>query len=363
MDIFGSVYRDRRTFVTGHTGFKGSWLCRWLELLGANVRGYALAPPTEPNHFDLIGLKSSSTIGDIRDYVHLLGHIEQCQPEIVFHLAAQASVLYSYDNPVETFGSNVMGTVNVLEACRHTPSVRAVIVVTTDKCYDNKEWVWGYRENDRIGGSDPYSASKSCAELVTASYRRSFCSLKDNRRSQYMLVGSARAGNVIGGGDWTADRLIPDAMRAVANGETVRIRNPDSLRPWQHVLEPLAGYLLLGEKLLEGRAEFAEAWNFGPEAKSNLSVSEIVEAMRRYWPAVSGEYAELENKPHEASLLMLDSTKARRQLDWRPVWGIETTLERTADWYRGYLEDGLVTTDRQITEYVAEATKQGVVWT
>ncbi len=360
--MFDSVYSDTRVLVTGHTGFKGSWLCMWLEGLGASVTGYALPPPTQPNHFDDIGLKTTSIIGDILDYNKLLVTLNESSPEVVFHLAAQPSVLYSYNNPIETFRTNVMGAAHLLEACRHTPSVRAVVIVTTDKCYENKEWVYGYRENDELGGYDPYSSSKACVELVTASYRQSFFELKDLQETTPTLIASARAGNVIGGGDWTNDRLIPDAARAAAEHRPVSIRNPASSRPWQHVLEPLSGYLLLGQRLLEGHTEFAEAWNFGPTLESNLATKSIINLMHRYWPAVSGEFARRDSAPHEAGLLMLDSTKARQLLGWKPVWGVEETIEKTADWYRTYIDDHRVITENQIADYIKDAVSAGSIW-
>ncbi|MCU1347488.1 MAG: rfbG [Acidobacteria bacterium] len=359
--VFDSIYQGRSTVVTGHTGFKGSWLRLWLERLGAKVSGYALDPSTNPNHFNLLKLQSPSTIGDIRDLDGLLAHFKRHEPEVVFHLAAQASVLYSYEHAIETFGTNVLGTANVLEACRRTPQVRAVVIVTTDKCYENKEWVWGYRETDRLGGRDPYSASKACAEIVAASYAHSFANVTAGR-DKPLLVATARGGNVVGGGDWTADRIIPDAMRAAAAGEKVRVRNPDSSRPWQHVLELLSGYLLLGQGLLEGKAAWAEPWNFGPNPESNVSVGTLVNRLKEIWSAVVPEIAPRKGDPHEARLLMLDSSKARQLLRWQPVWGIADTLTRTAEWYRAYYQTGQVLSANQIDAYVAQAAQQSAVW-
>lgn len=360
--MFGSCYEKRPALVTGHTGFKGSWLRLWLERLGAQVTGHALAPDTEPSHSELLALGSPSTLGDLRDLDGLMAHFAEHPPEIVFHLAAQSSVLVGYQEPIETFSTNVIGTAHVLEACRRTPSCRAVVIVTSDKAYENKEWEWGYREVDRLGGHDPYSASKACAELVAASYRRSFCGPAVAGRAQPLLVASARAGNVIGGGDWTADRLLPDMMRAAAQGEPVAIRNPDSSRPWQHVLEPLAGYLMLGQALLEGRADCAEAWNFGPAQDSNLTVGSMAEEVSALWPAVRPEIAPREGNPHEARLLMLDSSRAQLRLGWQPAWGIGPTLQRTVDWYRAYYERSEVISSQQIDEYTAEAGAQGAAW-
>lgn len=271
-NLFCGVYKKRKVLITGHTGFKGSWLTFWLSQMGADVLGYALEPDTNPNHFSMLDLPIASVIGDIRDIEHLTRVFDRFQPEIIFHLAAQSLVRRSYDDPAETFKTNVIGTVNIFEACRRTSSVRAVINVTSDKCYENREWLWGYRENDPMGGYDPYSASKGCAELVTSAYRNSFFNLAEYDRKHYTLLASVRAGNVIGGGDWAKDRIMTDIMEAVSQGEKLYIRNPRATRPWQHVLEPLSGYLLLGQKLLEGEKEFAEAWNFGPNDDGAISI-------------------------------------------------------------------------------------------
>ncbi len=360
--MFHSVYTNKRAFVTGHTGFKGSWLYAWLERLGASVCGYALAPPTKPSHHACLERSGESVIADIRDYPRLLRAIQEHQPEIVFHLAAQPSVLVSYEDPVETFSTNILGTAHLLEAIRQVPSVRAVIIVTTDKCYENKEWHYGYREIDSLGGHDPYSASKACTELVTASFRKSFFT-RSSSESVVPLVATARAGNVIGGGDWTADRLLPDAVRAAASGVPVGIRNPHSSRPWQHVLESLSGYLRLGQVLLEGGSEYADAWNFGPALNSNLTTAEIIAKAGMHWSAISPEITPQANAPHEATLLMLDSTKAHRRLGWYPVWEINTTVQKTVQWYRTYYEaNGKTRTIRQIEEYCQDATKVGAAW-
>lgn len=355
--MFNSVYDQRSVFVTGHTGFKGSWLCLWLEHLGARLTAYARPPATDPNHFELLQIAGRCVTGDICHADDLAAQMAQCQPEIVFHLAAQASVLYSYENPLETFASNVLGTANVLEACRRTPSVRALVVVTTDKCYENREWLWGYRESDTLGGHDPYSASKACTELVVAAYRRSFLSQGS------MLVASARAGNVVGGGDWTADRLVPDVMRAAAQGQTAIIRNPRSCRPWQHVLEPLSAYLLLGQLLFEGRRDLAQAWNIGPRDADHVAVLSVVEGLQQCWPAVAYEIAPEADKPHEAGLLRLDCAKARTLLGWEPVWGRAEMLAETAAWYRSFYQRGEVLSTPQIAAYTACAVAQNAVWT
>jgi CDP-glucose 4,6-dehydratase len=358
---FNNIYKNRRVLVTGHTGFKGSWLCAWLNKLGADVTGYALAPPTQPNHYECLNLDINSVINDIRDYEALINIFKEFKPEIIFHLAAQPSVLVSYKNPIDTLSTNVIGTAHVLEASQQTSSVTAVVIVTTDKCYENEEWLYGYRENDDLGGHDLYSASKACAEIVTASYRRSFFSSKHSDNYK-LLVATARAGNVIGGGDWTDDRLIPDVFRAVAQSKSVKVRNPDSTRPWQHVLEPLSGYLLLGEKLLEGFPQFANAWNFGPAIESNMKTVDIINMMAEYWNAISAEIAINKEAPHEAGLLMLDSTKAKMQMGWKPVWGIETTIEKTVDWYREYIEKGNAITIDQIEHYATDATNKNITW-
>lgn len=343
---FESTYKGRRVFITGHTGFKGSWLSLWLASLGAEISGYARDPETTPNHWDMTGLSlSHETRADIRDAVQLADALKKAQPEIVFHLAAQPLVRRSYRDPLETFDTNVMGTANLLEACRQTPSVRAIVVITTDKCYENKEWEWGYRENDRLGGHDPYSASKACAEIVANSYRQSFFSQKDAP-----LLATARAGNVIGGGDWSEDRLIPDMVRAVQTGKPLAIRAPHATRPWQHVLDPLSGYLLLGKNLLEGHHEFAEGWNFGPDHTGNRTVEEIMNTMRREWPAVTWEN-DTSSQPHEATLLQLDSTKARQQLGWAPRWSLDESLCQTANWYRHYIETGKTISAEQLTAW------------
>lgn len=357
MTTLESTYAGRRVLLTGHTGFKGSWLAVWLQHLGARVTGYALAPSTEPSHFELLDPGIESVLGDLRDREALTAAVRGAQPEVVFHLAAQPIVLDSYQDPVGTFEVNALGTAHLLEACREVESVRAVVVVTTDKCYENREWIYGYREDEPLGGHDPYSASKACAELVTSSYRRSFF-----HEDGAALIASARAGNVVGGGDWSPHRLVPDVMRAAAGGETVRIRNPRSSRPWQHVLEPLAGYLALGAGLLQGRSELAEAWNLGPDLEGNLTTGELCELMQRSWAAIRCELAPVEGAPHEAGLLMLDSTKARRRLGWQPVWDVETTMAKTVEWYREFHESGRLLTEEQLAAYLEDAAARGVPW-
>ena len=321
-----AFWMGKRVLVTGHTGFKGSWLSLWLQSAGAKVIGYALPPPTNPSLFVTANVADGMTsiIGDIRDFSALLSTFQKYQPEIIIHMAAQALVRYSYDNPIETYSTNVMGTVHLLEAARQTESVRAIVNVTSDKCYENSEWVWGYRESDPMGGYDPYSSSKGCAELVTSAYRNSY----------RMALASARAGNVVGGGDWAEDRLIPDMMRAIAEGKPVLIRNPDAIRPWQHVLEPLSGYLMLAQKLYEEGVAYAESWNFGPNDEDAKPVSWIVERLTQSWGEGASFVLDKGDHPHEAHYLKLDCSKARARLNWHPQWSLEYTLQQVVEWHK-----------------------------
>ncbi|MBT5265915.1 MAG: CDP-glucose 4,6-dehydratase [Rhodospirillaceae bacterium] len=353
---FSGAYQGRKVLLTGHTGFKGSWLALWLDSLGADVTALALPPETTPNHWDLLGLDLTGHDQDIRDASGVSRIVAEAAPDIVFHLAAQPLVRRSYRDPLETWSTNVMGTANVLEACRAAPSVRAIVSVTTDKCYQNQEWVWGYRENDRLGGHDPYSASKAAAELVSQSYRSAFFAADDGP-----LLATARAGNVIGGGDWSEDRLIPDLVRAMATGEDLEVRSPNATRPWQHVLESLSGYLLLGQRLLDGDKATAEAWNFGPDSDGNRTVETVLTTIRDNWPEVHWSQSAGEH-PHEAGLLQLDCTKARQELGWRPVWSFEEGVAATAQWYRAWLEDECLTSRDQLARFVAEAAAKGLVW-
>ena len=362
--LFSDIYRDKRILVTGHTGFKGSWLCAWLTSLGADVLGFSLTPGTDPNHFELISsdLSMQSVIGDIRDLFALRRTWSNFQPEIVFHLAAQPLVRLSYEQPVETMHANVIGTANVFEACRHTPSVRAIVNITSDKCYENREWIWGYRENDPMGGYDPYSASKGCAELVTGAYRNSFFHPEQYGTTHNILLASARAGNVIGGGDWAKDRIITDLVQAASRGEKLSIRNPAATRPWQHVLDPLSGYLLLGSKLLAGNVEYADGWNFGPSDDESIPVLDVVRQMQKHWNKVDFQILSSRHQPHEAGLLKLDCSKARMRLSWNSVWDSGQTFQKTAEWYRAYYEQGSLLTFRQLKSYVHDASGAGAVW-
>ena len=332
MVVNPAFWRGRRVFLTGHTGFKGGWLSLWLAELGAEVHGYALAPPTEPNLFTTAGVEkrlAASTLADIRDAAKLEQAMQAARPEVVLHLAAQPLVRQSYAEPVETFAVNVMGTVNLLEAVRRTPGVKAVVNVTTDKCYENREWVWPYRENEALGGHDPYSSSKACSELVTAAWRRSFLDAAG------VQLASARAGNVIGGGDWAADRLLPDFLRSLDAGKPLVVRSPQATRPWQHVLEPLSGYLMLAERLCTEGAAFAEAWNFGPDEADARPVEWIVETLCARMTDATWQ-RDTAPQPHEAHTLRLDSAKAHARLGWQPRWNLQRALEATLDWHQAW---------------------------
>ena len=348
-------WQGRRVFLTGHTGFKGSWLSLWLQSLGAELTGFALNPPTNPSLFEAAkvadGMKS--VIGDVRDMDVLKKAFQDAKPEIVIHMAAQPLVRYSYTNPVETYATNIMGSLHLLEAARSTPGVKAVVNVTSDKCYENREWMWGYREDEAMGGYDPYSSSKGCAELVTSAYRSSFFN-PENYKDHGVAIASARAGNVIGGGDWAADRLIPDFIRSIISGETVVVRSPNSIRPWQHVLEPLSGYLLLAEKLYTQGSKFAEPWNFGPNDSDAKSVEWIINQLVTNW----GNGAEFKVDQalanlHEAQFLKLDCSKARMSLGWKPQWDATEAIQRICMWHKAHLDrrDMRAYTLNEITQY------------
>ena len=345
----------KRVVLTGHTGFKGSWLCLWLHQLGARVFGYALEPPTEPSLYRLAKVDDcvQSTLADIRDFAALRDAMQKAEPDIVIHMAAQPLVRDSYKMPVETYGINVMGTVHLLETVRNCSSVRAVVTVTTDKCYENREWHGGYRESEPMGGFDPYSSSKGCSELVTAAYRNSYFN-SETYLSHGVAVASARAGNVIGGGDWATDRLIPDCIRALLNGEQILIRNPHAIRPWQHVLEPLSGYLLLAEKLFSEGPLCAEGWNFGPSDEDAKPVGWIVRRLCDQWGEEASYVVDDGEHPHEATYLKLDCSKAKGRLGWHPRWNLEKTIDSIVEWTLAH-KDGLDTRRvclRQIEEFI-----------
>ena len=354
INLYNNTYHKRKVLITGHTGFKGSWLCILLNQLGANVYGYSLEPPTSPSLFEEAKIAGfmTSFIGDIRNLNYLTEVMKKVQPEIVIHMAAQPLVRDSYKIPVETYEINVMGTVHILEACRITPSVKAIVNVTTDKSYENKEWHWGYRENEPMGGYDPYSNSKGCSELVTSAYRNSFFN-PNEYKVHGIALASARAGNVIGGGDWANDRLIPDFIRAIGKGEKVYIRSPYAIRPWQHVLEPLNGYLLLAEKLFSQGTRYAEGWNFGPDDSDAKNVEWITNTICNLWGDGASYEIDTHPQPHEANYLKLDCSKAKAELNWLPKWNINKALESIVEWNKAYLsgKDILGVTIQQINQF------------
>src|SRR5665648_108262 len=338
-NIFNNIYNGKRVLVTGHTGFKGSWLSLWLKELGAEVIGYSLDPPTKPSFFEAVDLKNKliHIIGDVRNEKHLLSVFEKYQPEFVFHLAAQSLVRFSYKEPRLTYETNIMGTINVLEVVRKTKSVKVCIVITTDKCYENKEWVYGYREIDPMGGYDPYSSSKACAELVVSAYRNSFFNPEDYGKNHNVDLSTVRAGNVIGGGDWGKDRLIPDCVKTLSQNKIITTRNPHATRPWQYVLEPLSGYLLLGSKMYKDGKRYSSAWNFGPNDNDIITVEEIVKSVIQNWG--SGNYKiNTSRQHHEAGILKLNTSKTRKFLGWKPVYNIYETIKRTVNWYKCFYE-------------------------
>ena len=366
LKIFGNIFHQKRILITGHTGFKGSWLALWLSELGAEVTGFALVPATKPSHFELIGLRNTINHieGDIRDLRAVDKAFKTAEPEIVFHLAAQALVRDSYEDPKGTFSTNIGGTVNILEAVRASSSVKAAVIVTSDKCYENREWIWGYRENDPLGGHDPYSASKGAAEIVCSSYRRSFF----NKTGLGPLIGfaTARAGNVIGGGDWAKDRLIPDCIRALSEDEPMVIRNPNSSRPWQHVLDPLSGYLFLAQQLLNDPDRFSGTWNFGPADIENIKVEELAKRFISVWGEGSIQSSKFnQSGPHEANLLRLSIDKAAHKLGWFPVLNGSTAINWTANWYKEWRKGRKNMREfslSQIHEYTGIALEKNTRW-
>lgn len=337
-----SFWHQKNVLITGFTGFKGGWLTLWLQSLGAKVSGYSLDPPTTPSLFSSAGVGDDMVDmcqGDIGDLKNLLSYVDKVKPQIIFHLAAQPLVRYSYDNPVETYASNVLGTVHLLESVRLTDSVKVVVVVTSDKCYENREWVWGYREDEPMGGYDPYSNSKGCAELVTAAYRNSYFN-KALYETHGVGLATVRAGNVVGGGDWARDRLVPDAIKSFKDGQSVTIRNPMAVRPWQHVLDPLHGYIVLAEKLWVEGDQFSEAWNFGPDSESEKSVGWMVDKLVNLWGGPVAWNKDKLDQPHEACFLKLDSAKAKSRLGWKPKWNLDIGLKNVVEWYKAYYDGG-----------------------
>jgi CDP-glucose 4,6-dehydratase len=351
LEMNKNFWKGKRVLITGHTGFKGSWLSLWLQTLGAKLSGLSLENHSSPNMFDLcnIGASMDNFMGDIKDFDFVYGSVSKIRPEIVIHMAAQSLVRYSYQNPIETYATNIMGTVNLFESLRKIGGVKSIINVTSDKCYENKEWLWGYRENERLGGYDPYSNSKACSELVTSAYRLSFY--------QDLGIGlaSARAGNVIGGGDWSTNRLIPDVIKSFIENKSVVIRSPNAIRPWQHVLEPLSGYLTLAEALWKDRVSYEQAWNFGPKVEDCKPVSWIVDNLSKLWGVDAKWSIDIESHHHEAKYLKLDATKARELLSWNQKWDIQEGLEKSFSWYKAWLSghDLNYFTLQQINEYMA----------
>jgi len=366
-ELFEGIFKNKKIFITGHTGFQGSWLTLWLKLLGARVTGYSLSSPTDPSLFEILHLEKdiNHISGDVRDSSFLQKCMKKYKPDIVFHLAAQSLVRYSYEKPVDTFHTNIMGTVNLLEAIRNTSSVKTGIVVTSDKCYENKEWNFAYRENDSLGGFDPYSASKGATEIVTSSYNRSF--FHSNKKNGEIGIATVRAGNVIGGGDWAQDRIVPDCVRSINSGKKILIRNPKSIRPWQYILEPISGMLLLASELWNNPNSYNDSWNMGPNISKNITVKELVTQLIK----AMGQKTELKdvskknkNKVHEANFLRLDSTKANNLLGWRQMYSIEETVSETALWYQSYIKNMEMKkiTIQQIEKYINKAKYMNATW-
>lgn len=349
------IYQHKKVFITGHTGFKGSWLTAVFKHLGVPTTGYALAPETSPNHFSLVAADQPGSFANILDKEKLNAAVADAQPDIIFHLAAQALVRPSYTDPVNTYETNVIGTLNVLEAARKCSAVKAIVLITTDKVYENKEWEKPYTEEDVLGGYDMYSSSKACCEILISSYRNSFFNIKDFGTTHNVLIASVRAGNVIGGGDWSVDRLIPDIAKAASGKTKVQIRNPLSVRPWQHVLDCLYGYLLVGARLLNREERFAEAWNFSPFSHEAKNVEQVAGIAKKSWENIDIEFGQAPVHYHEAGLLILDNTKATRELGWKPVWNTEQAIEKTISWYRDFYRDGTIGTAQNIAAYFQTA--------
>jgi len=356
--MFNQVFKNRRILVTGHNGFKGSWLTQWLSLLKADVSGIALPPLTSPNHWDLLKIKlKKEFIVDINNFDEIKNCFEVSNPEIVFHLAAQSLVKEGFIAPLETWSTNVLGTANLLECCRLSKSVKAVVVITTDKCYENKEWVWAYREIDKLGGKDPYSASKSACELVVESYKHSF--LNTNNKIKY---ATARAGNVIGGGDWSKNRLIPDAIRSIIRGDSIELRSPYSTRPWQHVLDCISGYLLLAENLYLKGDEYTNAWNYGPDDSANKSVEEVIIDFKQHLPTLTWQINS-KQETGESGQLHLDSSLVKSRQGWKPVWDYRKSILKTAEWYNKWIEYKEINTLDDINNYIKDAKLAKLIWT
>ncbi len=363
MNLFSGIYKDKKVLVTGHTGFKGSWLSYWLINLGADVYGISDKINTNPSHFELLQLQMKSFFIDIRDNQLLDATIKEINPDIIFHLAAQPLVRYSYKEPVETFATNIMGTVHILNTCKALSNIKGIVNITSDKCYENFEDDRPYNETDRMGGYDPYSASKGAAELVVSSFRNSFFNIAHFGIKHHFILASARAGNVIGGGDWSEDRLIPDLVKNVATKSITTIRSPYATRPWQHVLEPLSGYLALGQRVLEGDVSVSDGWNFGPENNETLTVKQVLEIASKVWNELQFDFPILQNQPHEANLLRLDCTKALQKLNWIPVWNIEESIYKTINWYKKFYTEDVIVTSNDLMDYIQQAKNKKLEWT
>ena len=359
--LFNNIYKDKKVFITGHTGFKGSWLSFWLTKLGAEVTGYSKDKVSEPNHFDLLKLPIKSITGNVLDKEKLYKAIEENKPDIIFHMAAQPLVLTSYKNPSETFETNIMGTVNVLESARLL-NIKAIVNITSDKCYKNTEKEDGYQETDPMGGDDPYSSSKGCAELVAHAYRKSFFEIENYKKNHNTLLANVRAGNVIGGGDWALDRLVPDIMKSTQENKKTTIRKPNASRPWQHVLEPLSGYLLIGEKLLSEQKEYSDNWNFGPIDNKGMSVKDVLFLIKENWPSVEYEIQENSENVPETNLLLLNTEKSSNQLNWKSIWNIEKTINKTVSWYKEYYKNNKIQTEKDLEEYITDAENSKASW-
>lgn len=360
--MFANIYNSKRVLITGYNGFKGSWLTLWLQKLGAEICGIGLPMPYSPDHYSLLSLSCKSNSLDINKLNELQYAFSDFKPEIVFHLAAQPLVRLSYQEPIQTFSTNIIGTANILECIRQTPSVKAAVIVSSDKCYENREQIWSYREIDSLGGFDPYSASKACTEIIAASYRNSFFPVNEFKNTHSTLIASARAGNVIGGGDWAKDRLIPDIVTACSRNQSTLIRNPHSIRPWQHVLEPLSGYLLLGQYLLSGKKEFAQAWNFGPDEGNSLTVAQIASIAQSLWNKINIKVNYTTEGPHEASILRLDCSKAHQLLNWHSIWNTQQAIERTILWYKDYYDNNTIDTVNDLSAYIQAAISTHAPW-